>query len=108
MNVMLASMSEQGGDRPNNGSGARVAAAAQSLEEQATRLKDVVSVFRIADTGLSTPHMATAPDKPRLPAAGIPARHRAGSVRPTVAPATTADKAAVTTASAATVDWGPF
>jgi methyl-accepting chemotaxis protein len=32
----------------------QAAAAAQSLEEQATRLKDAVSVFRLADTGIST------------------------------------------------------
>jgi methyl-accepting chemotaxis protein len=46
----------------------QAAAAAQSLEEQATKLKDAVSVFKVADTGESTSRALILQSKPRLPA----------------------------------------
>ena len=46
----------------------QAAAAAQSLEEQAMNLKDAVSVFKVADTGLSASRAAHPQNRSRLPA----------------------------------------
>lgn len=84
------------------------AAAAQSLEEQATRLKDAVSVFKLADTAQSAARAAIAQSKPRLPAPTIAAARRLEPTRPKPAPTAVADKAPALTAAAATTDWETF
>ncbi|RKF48609.1 methyl-accepting chemotaxis protein [Paraburkholderia fungorum] len=84
------------------------AAAAQSLEEQANRLKDAVSVFKLADTAQSTARMAIAQSKPRLPASTIAAARRVEPTRPKPAPAAMADKAPALAADTATADWETF
>lgn len=84
------------------------AAAAQSLEEQATRLKDAVSVFRLADTAQSPARTAIAQSKPRLPASTIAAAHRVEPTRPTLAPTTMADRSPALAADTAKADWETF
>src|SRR5471030_1911610 len=86
----------------------QAAAAAQSLEEQATRLKDAVSVFRVADTGQSASRMAIPQSKPRLPVSRTPATRRAESPKPRLALATIADKPAAIAADTAKADWETF
>jgi methyl-accepting chemotaxis protein len=48
------------------------AAAAQSLEEQASTLTAAIAVFRLADTGQSTAQMAVPQSKPRPPVSRTP------------------------------------
>ncbi|MFL9866100.1 methyl-accepting chemotaxis protein [Paraburkholderia fungorum] len=84
------------------------AAAAQSLEEQATRLKEAVSVFKLADTAQSTAHMAIPHNKPRLPASTIAAARRVEPTRPKLAPTIAADKSPALVADAAKADWETF
>ncbi|GGC23182.1 hypothetical protein GCM10011400_06820 [Paraburkholderia caffeinilytica] len=86
----------------------QAAAAAQSLEEQATRLKEAVSVFRIADTGQSAARVAIPQGKPRLPAPRTPVTRRAEPSKPPVAPSANSDKHSVTVAATATADWETF
>ena len=86
----------------------QAAAAAQSLEEQATRLKDAVSVFKVADTEQPASHMAIQQNK-RLSAARIPARRPAESTKPKVASATMVDtKSTALVADAVRTDWQTF
>jgi hypothetical protein len=82
------------------------AAAAQSLEEQATRLKGAVSVFSVADTGRSGSLMTITQSKPRLPASRTHITHGAKPSKPKIAPAIVADKS--TAAEAAKADWETF
>jgi methyl-accepting chemotaxis protein len=86
----------------------QAAAAAQSLEEQATRLKDAVSVFKVADTGQSAARMAIPQSKPRLPTSRLPAKRGVGSTKPKAAQATIADKSTALAADAAKADWETF
>ncbi|MDN7180546.1 methyl-accepting chemotaxis protein [Caballeronia sp. SEWSISQ10-4 2] len=86
----------------------QAAAAAQSLEEQAARLKDAVSVFRVAETGQITSHIATPQSGPRLPAAKIATTRRAEPAMARVTPAVIANKPAATTANKAAADWEAF
>ena len=86
----------------------QAAAAAQSLEEQATRLKDAVSVFRVADTGQSTSLMAIPPGKARLPASRTPRTRRAEPAKPRVAPATITAKPAIAAIDIVKADWEAF
>ena len=85
----------------------QAAAAAQSLEEQATRLKDAVAVFRVAETGQIASHIATPQSKPRLPVVKIATTRRAESAMARVAPAVIANRPAVTTTNTA-ADWEAF
>lgn len=62
------------------------AAAAQPLEEQATRLKDAVSVFRVADTGQSMSRMAIPQSKHRPPVSRKTAARRPASATLKAAP----------------------
>lgn len=84
----------------------QAAAAAQSLEEQAARLKDAVSVFRVAETGQFPARAVILQNKPRLPAPRLPATRRAESARPRVTPAIIA--ARPTAAATANADWEAF
>lgn len=86
----------------------QAAAAAQSLEEQAIRLKDAVSVFKVADTGQSAASAGIPHREPRLPASRIPAERSAGSTKPMGALATIAGKSAALAADAAEADWKTF
>jgi methyl-accepting chemotaxis protein len=86
----------------------QAAAAAQSLEEQATRLKDAVSVFSLSDTGQSTPRMTIAQSKVRLPAPSTLITRRAESAKPRVAPAAIAAKPATAPANIANAGWETF
>jgi methyl-accepting chemotaxis protein len=86
----------------------QAAAAAQSLDEQAMRLKEAVSVFRVADTGQSAARMAIPQSKPRLPVSRTPATRRAESPKPRLALATIADKPAAVAADTAKADWETF
>ncbi|MGX7000312.1 methyl-accepting chemotaxis protein [Caballeronia sp. KNU42] len=86
----------------------QAAAAAQSLEEQATRLAEAVSVFRIGDAGQSAARMAIAEGKPRLPAPSAPVTRRAEPSKPPVAPCAMSDKHPVTVADTANADWETF
>ena len=58
----------------------QAAAAAQSLQEQAVRLKEAVYVFKVADTGQPASRMAISQGKPPLPATRTPDRRAEGSV----------------------------
>ncbi|WP_153142449.1 methyl-accepting chemotaxis protein [Paraburkholderia agricolaris] len=84
------------------------AAAAQSLEEQATRLKDAVSVFRLADTAQSPARTAIAQSKPRLPASAIATTRRVEPTRPKLAPTTMTDRPPALAADTAKADWETF
>ena len=86
----------------------QAAAAAQSLEEQATRLKDAVSVFRIADMGQSTSRVAIPQSKPRLPVARVPAARRVAPEKLRAAPPTVADKSAGIAVETAKAEWEAF
>jgi methyl-accepting chemotaxis protein len=86
----------------------QAAAAAQSLEEQATRLKDAVSVFRVADTGQSASRMAIPQSKARLPAPRTPIARRAESAKPRVAPAAMAAKSSTAAANIPNAGWETF
>ena len=86
----------------------QAAAAAQSLDEQAMRLKDAVSVFRIADTGQSSARMAIPQSKPRLPASATPAMRRAEPTNPRLALVSIANKSTALAADTAKADWETF
>jgi len=86
----------------------QAAAAAQSLEEQATRLKEAVSVFKIAETGQSAARMVIPQSKPRAPASMISPRRSVGSTKPKVALASVADKTTALAADAVKADWETF
>jgi methyl-accepting chemotaxis protein len=86
----------------------QAAAAAQSLEEQATRLKEAVSVFRVADTEPSASRMAIPQSRPRLPAPRISPTRRAESVKSKVPMAPIFAKGTPTVAGQAKADWETF
>jgi methyl-accepting chemotaxis protein len=85
----------------------QAAAAAQSLEEQAARLKEAVSVFRVADAGQSAARTVIPQGKPRLPATRTPVTRRAEPSKPRVAPTHVADGPAAET-DTAKADWETF
>ncbi|SDI56946.1 methyl-accepting chemotaxis sensory transducer with TarH sensor [Paraburkholderia steynii] len=85
----------------------QAAAAAQSLEEQATILKNTVSVFRIADTAQSISRVAIPQNKPGLPASRTSIRHSVASTKPKVSVAI-ADNPNALAVDAAKADWETF
>ncbi|RDJ97575.1 methyl-accepting chemotaxis protein [Paraburkholderia lacunae] len=85
----------------------QAAAAAQSLEDQATKLTDAVSVFKVADTGQSTSRMVIPLSKPRLPSPKIQTMRRAESSKPKAGPSTIAEQPA-TAVDTANADWQTF
>ena len=93
----------------------QAAAAAQSLEEQANRLKDAVSAFKLADTGTSTPPRVIPQTRPRPAPSPVAIKHRATPARLTDNRSAIADKRAdiAGTAGAAGAvtadgDWATF
>ncbi|CAB3745567.1 hypothetical protein LMG24238_07694 [Paraburkholderia sediminicola] len=72
----------------------QAAAAAQSLEEQAIRLQDAISVFKVIDTVQSAAHVVIPQSKPHPPASRIPATGRAESAKSRTAPVTSSAKPA--------------
>jgi len=86
----------------------QAAAAAQSLEEQATRLMDAVSVFKLADTGQSASRMAIPQRGPQLPASRLPTTRRLESAKPRIAPTTIAGRSTATATDAVKADWETF
>ena len=87
----------------------QAAAAAQSLEEQATRLKDAVSAFKLADTGTSTLPSTIPQTTPRPTPSRVAIRHRATPARLTDNRSAIADKRAdIAGAATADADWATF
>ncbi|MBK3742571.1 HAMP domain-containing protein [Paraburkholderia aspalathi] len=87
----------------------QAAAAAQSLEEQATRLKEAVSVFRLADAGSpSAGRTALSQGKPPLPGSKFPATSRRSVPGAKLSVAPVADKSVVITADTAKTEWETF
>jgi methyl-accepting chemotaxis protein len=86
----------------------QAAAAAQSLEEQAARLKDAVSVFKIADTGQASSRLTTPQIRPRPPVSRAPARLPATSAKLRSEPVAIADKPAAIAAEKANAEWETF
>ena len=90
----------------------QAAAAAQSLEEQASRLKDAVSAFKLADTGTSAPPKVIPQTRPRPAPSPVAIRHRATPTRLTDNRSAIADKRADIAGAAGAVppdgDWATF
>ncbi|RDK00121.1 chemotaxis protein [Paraburkholderia lacunae] len=86
----------------------QAAAAAQSLEEQATRLKEAVSAFKVADTGQSAARLVVPQDKTRVHAPRISSRRQAVAAKPRVALATVARRPTATATDTANADWETF
>jgi methyl-accepting chemotaxis protein len=87
----------------------QAAAAAQSLEEQATSLKDAVSVFEMAPGAVqSAPRVVLPRSKPRLPAPAMLKTRHTPPAKPKVAPATSSDKSGAAVADTAGEDWQTF
>lgn len=86
----------------------QAAAAAQSLQEQAARLKDAVSVFKVADTEQVPSRMATPQIKPRPPVSRAPARPLAISAKPRSEPVAIADKPVAIAAGKESAAWETF
>jgi methyl-accepting chemotaxis protein len=87
----------------------QAAAAAQSLEEQANRLKDAVSAFKLADTGTSAPSRTIPQTRPRPAPSRVAIKHRATPARLTDDRRATADKRPDTAGTAtADADWATF
>ncbi|WP_233464903.1 methyl-accepting chemotaxis protein [Paraburkholderia madseniana] len=89
----------------------QAAAAAQSLEEQAMNLKNAVSVFKVADTGISVSRAAIPQGKPRLPAPKTPATRRTAAAKPKTvpqAPNPTTGNGVTVSADAGGADWETF
>ena len=87
----------------------QAAAAAQSLEEQATRLKDAVSAFKLADTGTSTLPSTIPQTTPRPTPSRVAIKHRATPARLTDNRSAIADKRAdIAGAATADADWATF
>ncbi|MFL9869886.1 methyl-accepting chemotaxis protein [Paraburkholderia fungorum] len=81
----------------------QAAAAAQSLEEQATSLKEAVSVFKLADTGMSSPRASLSPQRPsRVPVSKERPARQASPKRKMV------DGARAVTAAGTETDWQAF
>ncbi|KAE8753600.1 methyl-accepting chemotaxis protein [Paraburkholderia madseniana] len=89
----------------------QAAAATQSLEEQATRLKNAVSVFKLADVGISTSRSVIPQGRP-LPSSPKPlTARRAAPAKPTTAPQlpnTTASTGLPVAADAGSAGWQTF
>ncbi|CAB3798666.1 hypothetical protein GCM10011400_57100 [Paraburkholderia caffeinilytica] len=85
----------------------QAAAAAQSLEDQAAKLTDAVSVFKVADMGQSTSRIAIPRSKPRLPSPKIQTMRRAESSKPKAGLSTIAEQPA-TVVDTANADWQTF
>jgi len=87
----------------------QAAAAAQSLEEQANRLKDAVSAFKLTGTGTSAPIRTIPQTRPRPAPSRVVARHRATPARLADDRPATADKHPDTAGAAtADADWATF
>ena len=87
----------------------QAAAAAQSLEEQANRLKDAVSAFKLTDTGTSAPIRTIPQTRPRPAPSRVVTRHRATPARLADDRPATADKHPDTAGAAtADADWATF
>jgi methyl-accepting chemotaxis protein len=87
----------------------QAAAAAQSLEEQAIRLKDAVSLFKVnALTKPSAPRMALPHSETRLPAANVQTSHRTQPAKRGVAPDAISDKPGRVAVDTAGSDWQTF
>jgi methyl-accepting chemotaxis protein len=87
----------------------QAAAAAQSLEEQANRLKDAVSAFKLTDTGTSAPIRTIPQTRPRPAPSRVVARHRTTPARLADDRPATADKHPDTAGAAtADADWATF
>jgi uncharacterized phage infection (PIP) family protein YhgE len=87
----------------------QAAAAAQSLEEQANRLKDAVSAFKLTDTGTSAPIRTIPQTRARPAPSRVVTRHRATPARLADDRPATADKHPDTAGAAmADADWATF
>jgi len=89
----------------------QAAASAQSLEEQTTRLKEAVSVFRLADTARPAARPAMSRTQARPSAVRAPLAHRVAAEKTTVAAAARAiaEKLATTAATdAVKAEWETF
>jgi methyl-accepting chemotaxis protein len=87
----------------------QAAAAAQSLEEQATSLKDAVSVFEMAPgAAQSAPRMVLPQSKPRLPAPAMHTTRHTPPAKPKVASTTSSDKSGMAVVDTAGGDWQTF
>jgi methyl-accepting chemotaxis protein len=87
----------------------QAAAAAQSLEEQAIRLKDAVSLFKVnALTKPSAPRMALPHSETRLPAANVQTSHRPQPAKRGVAPDAISDKPGQVAVDTAGSNWQTF
>ncbi|MFM0179562.1 methyl-accepting chemotaxis protein [Paraburkholderia aspalathi] len=87
----------------------QAAAGAKSLEEQATRLKDAVSVFEVAGGAAHIePRVVLPQSRPRLPASNAQTTRRAQPAKPRIAPVTIADKPAMVAVDTAGSDWQTF
>ena len=78
----------------------QAAAAAQSLEEQAIRLKDAVSLFKV--------DAATKQSAPRLPAPDTQAMRRAEPAKRTFAPIAISEKPAMAATDKSGAAWETF
>jgi methyl-accepting chemotaxis protein len=85
----------------------QAAAAAQSLEEQAIRLKDTVSAFKLADTEQPAARTPNPQVRPRLPASRVPISCCKELPKPRVAQTSVAEKT-FAAADARKSDWETF
>ncbi|RKF35779.1 methyl-accepting chemotaxis protein [Paraburkholderia fungorum] len=90
----------------------QAAAAAQSLEEQASRLKEAVSVFRVANTRQSSARTAIPQSKPRTPVTRVSDVRYLEPAKPRAVPAIIASGATNTSTNTSTdiakADWETF
>jgi methyl-accepting chemotaxis protein len=86
----------------------QAAAAAQSLKEQATKLKDAVSVFKVTDTGESKSRAVIPQRKPLLPALKTSLARRAASSTPKLTPIAHVDNNITAAREASRADWQTF
>ncbi|MCO4881222.1 methyl-accepting chemotaxis protein [Paraburkholderia caribensis] len=86
----------------------QAAAAAQSLDEQATRLKDAVSVFKVAGTGQPAVSMAVAQISLRPPASKVPLAHRVQPARAKKAQDASSARSVAAAAEMANAEWEAF
>lgn len=84
------------------------AAAAQSLEEQANRLREAVSVFKLAETAQAVTKMAIPQSKSSARVSTVPAKHSGGGMKPKVVVSSHADRSAVLAAGPANTEWEAF
>jgi methyl-accepting chemotaxis protein len=86
----------------------QAAAASQSLEEQAMKLKDAVSVFRLADTGEFTSRAVVPQSKPRLSALKTRSARGAASASPRLTPRAHVDHNMTVAREVSHADWQTF